>query len=79
MSVWVVETQINEIERISETGKELSLCFFKNGESRHKLFLTMELNADVEIKSNLLKNGLFRIQLPLILCCTNFMAGVDFG
>jgi asparaginyl-tRNA synthetase len=53
MSVWVVETQINEIEKTSEK----SLCLLKNTKDRHKLLPTQAMHAIVKLESSLLKGA----------------------
>jgi len=56
-SVWVVETKLSEIGKISgkPSGKALSLL--KETKNRHKLLPTAELNAVVKIEASLLKGA----------------------
>ena len=56
-SVWVVETQLSEIGKISGKTSEKALCLLKNTKDRHKLLSTPELNAVVKIESSLLKGA----------------------
>jgi len=55
LSVWVVETQISEIERLPKN--KVSLCHFKNTTTRHRLLPTLEMRAIVKIESSLLKGA----------------------
>jgi asparaginyl-tRNA synthetase len=55
--VWVVETQISEIERISEKSKETGFCLLRSTKDRHKLFSTQEMHAIVQVESSLLKGA----------------------
>jgi len=55
--VWVVKTQISEIERIPEKSKEIDLCILANTKDRHKLLPTQEIHAVAKIESSLLKGA----------------------
>lgn len=55
--VWVVETQISEMERASETGKGVNLHLLKNTKDRYRLLPTPEMPAIVKIESSLLKGA----------------------
>jgi len=57
LSVWVVETRISEIERISGKNEETNLCLLKNAKDRHKLLPAQEMHAVVKIESSLLKGA----------------------
>jgi asparaginyl-tRNA synthetase len=57
LSVWVVETHISEIERISGNDKGLRLCLLKNTKDRHKLLSAPEMHTIVKIESSLLKGA----------------------
>lgn len=56
-SVWVVETQISEIEKIREKSQKQSFSLLKNTSDRQKLFSTPEMQAVVKIESSLLKGA----------------------
>lgn len=55
--MWVVETQISEMERISETSKEVNLCLLKNTKDRYRLLTAPGMPAIVKIESTLLKGA----------------------
>jgi asparaginyl-tRNA synthetase len=55
--VWVLETQISEIEKISEKSKESIICLLKNTKDRHNLVSTQALHAVVKLESSLLKGA----------------------
>jgi asparaginyl-tRNA synthetase len=57
LSVWVVETHISEIERISGNDKRLRLCLLKSTKDRHKLLPAPEMHTIVKIESSLLKGA----------------------
>jgi len=57
LSVWVVETQISEIEKTSEKSRAVGLCLLKSTKDRHKLIPTKEMHAIVNIESSLLKGA----------------------
>jgi len=57
LSVWVVETQISEIERISGKSKETNLRLLKNTKDRYRLLPTQEMRSIVKIESSLLKGA----------------------
>ncbi len=55
--MWVVETQLSEIGKISEKTGGKALSLLKDTKNRHKLLPTAELNAVVKIESSLLKGA----------------------
>jgi asparaginyl-tRNA synthetase len=55
--VWVLETQISEIEKISEKNRKLNLSLLSNTKDRHKLLSTKEIHSVVKIESKLLKGA----------------------
>jgi len=55
--VWVVKTQITEMERTSEADKRDSLRLLKNTKDRYRLLPEREMSAIVKIESSLLKGA----------------------
>jgi asparaginyl-tRNA synthetase len=55
--VWVVDTQISEIERISKDSEKTGFCLLKNTIDRYKLLPAQEMHAVVKIESSLLKGA----------------------
>jgi len=56
-SVWVVETQLSEIGKISEKQSVKPLSLLKATENRHKLLSKPELSAVVKIEASLLRGA----------------------